>query len=134
MFISSTGHKFHIVDPSPWPFLISLGAGIQLPIGAVMYMHGEIDGFSIILLGILMSLWWYDIIIEGTYQNMHTTVVQKGLRLGFLLFIVSEVMFFASFFWAFFHSALAPTIEIMSIWVPSRLQLFLFKPYKIPLL
>jgi cytochrome c oxidase subunit 3 len=27
-------------------------------------------------------------------------------------------MFFVAFFWAFFHSSLAPTIEIGSIWPP----------------
>ncbi|KAG6549541.1 hypothetical protein Mapa_008922 [Marchantia paleacea] len=33
-----------------------------------------------------------------------------------ILFIVSEVMFFLAFFWAFFHSSLAPTVEIGAIW------------------
>jgi cytochrome c oxidase subunit 3 len=32
-----------------------------------------------------------------------------------ILFIVSEVMFFFAFFWAFFHSALAPVVEIGAI-------------------
>jgi len=39
-------------------------------------------------------------------------VVKKGLKLGFLLFIVSEIMLFFGFFWAFFHSALCPSIEL----------------------
>ena len=39
-----------------------------------------------------------------------------------VLFIVSEVMFFFGFFWAFFHSALAPVPEIGSVWPPLGIQ------------
>ena len=35
-----------------------------------------------------------------------------------ILFIVSEVMFFFGFFWAFFHSSLSPVPEIGSLWPP----------------
>jgi heme/copper-type cytochrome/quinol oxidase subunit 3 len=49
-------------------------------------------------------------------EGQHTNIVQLGLRYGMLLFIVSEIMFFFAFFWAFFAAALAPVIEIGSIW------------------
>jgi|TARA_Y100000992_G_scaffold56696_1_gene34379 cytochrome c oxidase subunit 3 len=32
-----------------------------------------------------------------------------------ILFIVSEIMFFVAFFWAFFAASLSPTIEIGNI-------------------
>src|SRR4051812_21435097 len=101
-------HAFHLVTPSPWPFLVSLGAGLLIPVGAALYMHGEAGGGYFLLLGfavwlLLAFLWWLDVIVEGTFQGMHTVPVQQGLRFGFVLFIVSEVMFFFSFFWAFFH-------------------------------
>jgi len=35
-----------------------------------------------------------DIITEGTYQGQHTKQVQKGLIIGFVLFIVSEIFAF----------------------------------------
>lgn len=34
------------------------------------------------------------------------------------MFIISEVIFFFSFFWAFFHRRLAPTVELGSCWPP----------------
>jgi cytochrome c oxidase subunit 3 len=37
--------------------------------------------------------------------------VQLGLRYGFILFIISEVMFFAAWFWSFFKHALYPMNE-----------------------
>jgi cytochrome c oxidase subunit 3 len=42
----------------------------------------------------------------------HTHKLEVRLRVGMLLFILSEVFFFISFFWAFYDSALAPTIEV----------------------
>lgn len=57
---------------------------------------------------------------EAVYEGAHTQRVQIGLKLGMVLFIVSEIMFFFAFFWAYFHSSLAPGIEIGSIWPPCR--------------
>jgi len=48
----------------------------------------------------------------------HTSVVQRGITLGFILFVVSEVLFFFSIFWAFFHSALSPAVELGAVWPP----------------
>jgi len=51
-------------------------------------------------------------VTESTFEGHHTMKVQGGIRLGMALFIVSEIMFFFSFFWAFFHCSLAPAIGI----------------------
>jgi len=59
-------------------------------------------------------------------------VVQKGLKMGMVLFIVSEVLFFFAFFWAFFHSSLAPAVQIGSVWPPVGISVF--DPWGIPLL
>ena len=61
-----------------------------------------------------MLLWFRDVSSEGTHIGNHTAKVQNGLNIGFALFVVSEVFFFLSVFWAYFHSALAPTIELGS--------------------
>lgn len=49
---------------------------------------------------------------EGTYLGNHTMAVQKGLNFGVILFIVSEACFFLAIFFAFYHSALTPNIEL----------------------
>jgi len=119
-------HPFHLVDPSPWPLVSSIGA-LTSTIGGVMFFHGYNGGESVLIIGILtlvysMIVWWRDIVRESTFQGCHTKTVQKGLRLGMILFIVSEIMFFFAFFWAFFHSSLSPTIEIGTIWPPKGIQ------------
>lgn len=49
-----------------------------------------------------------------------------------ILFIVSEIIFFFSFFWAFFHSSLAPNIEIGGVWPPEGVEAL--NPFQVPLL
>ena len=98
-----TTHQFHLVDPSPWPLMASIG-GLCLTGGAVTYMHKMIGGWSLFLNGFLLILlcmfvWWRDVVREATYEEQHTVAVQRGLRLGMILFIVSEIMFFFAFFW-----------------------------------
>lgn len=128
-------HDFHLVDPSPWPIITATGV-LSMLTGAVLYMHSYILGNILLPLGLIfvlasMGIWWRDVIREATFEGRHTKVVQKGLRLGMLLFIVSEVMFFFGFFWAFFHSALAPTIELGAIWPPKGIHPF--DPWDVPL-
>ena len=129
-------HPYHIVDTSPWPFLISFGL-LFFTFGLAMFFHGYngsnlllITGFSIIIL--TMFTWFRDIIREAVYEGKHTKQVQIGLRNGMLLFIFSELLFFISFFWAFFHSSLSPTPEIGSLWPPIGIQPI--NPWNVPLL
>lgn len=134
--IESQRHSFHLVDPSPWPISGSLGA-LATTVGGVMYMHSFQGGATLLSLGIIfilytMFVWWRDVIRESTLEGHHTKVVQLGLRYGFILFIVSEVMFFFAFFWAFFHSSLAPTVEIGGIWPPKGIGVL--DPWEIPFL
>ena len=129
-------HPFHLVDPSPWPIFGSLSAFVVTS-GGVMYMHAYTGGGYMLSLGLTMLLytmyvWWRDIVRESTYEGYHTQTVQIGLRWGMILFIVSEVMFFLAFFWAFFHSSLAPTIELGAVWPPKGIEVL--NPWEIPFL
>lgn len=62
----------------------------------------------------------------------HSLNVRLGLKFGFVLFIISEIMFFFSFFWAYFHSSLAPVIQIGSVWPSSGLTVI--DPWGVPFL
>jgi heme/copper-type cytochrome/quinol oxidase subunit 3 len=135
-------HDFHLVNPSPWPALGALAAFITA-FGLVLFMHqemlggiGEIFGIATIFPGILliaatMVFWWRDVIKEATYEGHHTPVVQLGLRYGMFLFIASEVMFFAAFFWAFFDSSLWPRVS-PAVWPPEGVETF--NPWGLPLI
>nr|YP_010546434.1 cytochrome c oxidase subunit III [Miridiba trichophora]UYI30130.1 cytochrome c oxidase subunit III [Miridiba trichophora] len=131
---SHKNHPYHLVDVSPWPILGALSAMITM-IGLIKWFHFYNN--NLFLLGtvttmLIMYQWWRDISREGTFLGLHTYPVTMGLRWGMILFITSEVFFFISFFWAFFHSSLTPTIELGMLWPPKGITPF--NPLQIPLL
>jgi hypothetical protein len=102
-------HDYHILPPSIWPFIGRSAAFVML-FGAVLWMHGSGPWLFLIgLVGVLyvMFAWWADVVKESQAGD-HTPVVRIGLRYGFILFIMSEVMFFAAWFWSFFKHAMYP--------------------------
>nr|AGY61312.1 cytochrome c oxidase subunit III [Halocaridina rubra] len=129
-----SSHTYHLVDMSPWPLTGSISA-MMLTTGLVKWFHQL--NIDLLLLGFLATLltmvqWWRDTTREGTYQGLHTKRVMTGLKWGMILFITSEVLFFFSFFWAFFHSSLSPAVEIGASWPPTGIQAF--NPFQVPLL
>lgn len=129
-------HPFHLVSPSPWPLFTSVSLFI-LTTATVLFMHGfqsfeYLVPVAVINVAYVMGLWFRDVISEGTYLGNHTNAVQKGLNLGVGLFIISEVFFFLAIFWAFFHSAISPSVELGAQWPPLGIQGV--NPFELPLL
>ena len=129
-------HPFHLVSPSPWPLATSFSLWI-LAFSTALSMHNFANGHYLVYLGFItlvssMTLWFRDIISESTLLGDHTLAVQKGLNLGVILFIVSEALFFMAIFWAYFHSALAPTVELGAQWPPLGIEPV--NPFELPLL
>lgn len=132
--MNKQNHPYHLVEISPWPLIGAL-ATILILVGLVKLFQQR--SIIIITIGAIMTImiiiqWWRDVIREGTYQGLHTNMVVKGLRWGIILFIISEVFFFISFFWAFFHRRLSPTVQIGSNWPP--IGIYPFNPIQVPLL
>ena len=102
-------HDYHILEPSIFPFIGAVAAFVML-FGAVLWLHN--GGPWVFLMGFTAVLytmwgWWADTIKENGAGD-HTPVVRIGLRYGFIMFIMSEVMFFAAWFWSFFKAAMYP--------------------------
>ena len=129
-------HPFHLVSPSPWPLNTSFSL-LVITFSAVLFFQAFAKSIYLLLLALIaviysMSLWFRDVISEGTYLGNHTLAVQRGLNMGVGLFIVSEALFFLAIFWAFFHSALSPTIELGAKWPPMGIEAI--NPFELPLL
>ncbi|HWW26185.1 cytochrome c oxidase subunit 3 [Caulobacter rhizosphaerae] len=107
-------HDYHILPPSPWPFVGSASATL-MAIGLIAWIKGGVFGiekgqwwlFATGFAGVLYTMfgWWRDVVKEANAGD-HTPVVSIGLRYGMVLFIASEVMFFVAWFWIFFEMAL----------------------------
>ena len=88
-------HPYHILNPSPWPFVASMCAFV-MAIAGIWYMRGgPLAGFLVCLGAVTVCaiMWWRDVIKESGNGVDHTEEVAHGLRMGMLLFIASEVMF-----------------------------------------
>ena len=115
-------HTFHILETSPWPFLASLSV-LSLMMGTFFSLIGLLKASTLVYSSLVFLLltvhgWFSDIMNEGLYNGFHTLKVKRSLRLGMILFIISEVMLFFSFFWAFFYASLAPTTAIGCVYPP----------------
>lgn len=129
-------HWYHIVTQSLWPITGSVGA-LFLTFGSALFFHFFLFSSILLFSGITlilttMFIWWRDVVREATWTGSHPQVIQTGLRVGIILFIITEVMFFFAFFWSFFHSSLAPVPALGSIWPPCGIVPF--DPKGIPLL
>jgi cytochrome c oxidase subunit 3 len=157
---SDVKHDYHLVDPSPWPFVGSVSLFV-LAVGAVIFMRGFVPAEAgtaailgkgspwIMLAGFAgvaytMFAWWGDVIKESR-RGDHTPVVDLHLRYGMILFIASEVMFFVAWFWMFFELAIfhqvradwyvpiwdEATAKAWSGWPPPHVETF--DPFHLPL-
>jgi len=129
-------HLYHILERSPWPLAVSLSVFLLVS-GVVSFMHRVEYGALLLLIGLFslfysMYVWWRDIVREATYRGDHTIIVQRGLKIGFILFTGSEVMFFLGFFWAYFASSLSPSIFLGAVWPP--INIHPLNPWGVPVL
>jgi cytochrome c oxidase subunit III len=145
---ATKNHDYHLVDPSPWPFIASISAFI-MAIGAVMTMKSlSLLGLKLgpLLLGAgligvlyVMYAWWSDVVKEAD-QGDHTRVVQMHHRYGMIMFIASEIMFFVAWFWAYFDASIysneaiqyARVEKLGGVWPPKGIEVF--NPWHLPLL
>lgn len=128
-------HPFHIVTPRPWPLISSiLALLLTSQMRSTLRNKPKSTNTQLIVILTLMasSIWWKDIIKEAKKEGNHQRSVIKGLKIGILLFIASEVIFFLRFFWTYFHEGMSPRIEIGQIWPPSMVKRF--NPINVPLL
>lgn len=118
----SQKHAFHLVDSSPWPILLAFSL-FSFLVGVTMYLHRYAFGSFLFFFGLVcvcgvLFFWWLDVVREATFGGFHTSSVRSGIKVAMLVFIVSEIMFFVGFFWAFFHSSLSPDFHIGAVWPP----------------
>ena len=88
------------MSPSPVLGQLLVQAALATALGLVWFMHTGpwLLGIGGILVLWTMIGWWRQVILEANDRTSHTSPVKVGLRIGMLLFIASEVMFFFAFF------------------------------------
>ena len=129
-------HDYHLIPPSPWPFLAGCAA-LTWGLGMVTFFAGLVDrtgespmaeflfargldtiqgregsggGWIILVIGCLFAAYvmfgWWRDVLREAEAGDHTPVVEIGLRYGMIMFIMQEAMFFVGWFWMFFEAGL----------------------------
>lgn len=125
---------YFILNISPWPILIAINIFniIISNIILINFKFNIISPINIILIILISLIWWRDIIRERTFQGNHNFYIINLIKFRIILFIISEIFLFISFFWNFLHNSLAPSIELGLNWPPKNINFF--NPILIPLL
>lgn len=134
------GHPFHLVNPSILPIALSFVffTFIQNILSSFTLEFWYTKFFCILghttLMTLLFSviITWILEIYSEEQGGCHTLEVQKGFQYAVLLFILSELMLFVSFFWAYFHFSLNSNSFTGGSYTPNGLVPFYW--FRIPLL
>ena len=129
-------HPYHLVEPSVWPLTGAMSA-ILIATGIIFVAH--FNDYWFLIAGFIgavstMFVWWRDVVRESRTPGLHKLVTQIGLRYGMALFISSEVMFFVSFFWAYFNFFFFPAHQgymHQAVWPPAHITTI--DPFAVPL-
>jgi cytochrome c oxidase subunit 3 len=129
-------HPYHMVEPSIWPLFGAVSA-ILIATGIIFVAHYDdywFLGFGFVGAVSTMVVWWRDVVRESRTPGLHKLVTQIGMRYGMALFITSEVMFFVSFFWAYFNFFFFPShmgYAFAAVWPPQHITTI--DPFAVPL-
>ncbi len=125
---------YFIVKNSPWPIIISFNL-INLLVRIIIWINNK----SVLIIFLIFVnlcatkiVWNRDIVRESTFIGNHTLIVTNIFKFRIIIFILSELFFFISFFWTFFHRSISPSVEINITWPPKIIKVFNYS--EIPLL
>lgn len=125
---------YFLLNLRPWPILISLNT-FNIIISNIILINFKFNILiilNLLIIIIISIIWWRDIIRERTFQGNHNFYIINLIKLRIILFIISEIFLFISFFWNFLHNSLAPSIELGLNWPPKNIKFF--NPLLIPIL
>lgn len=127
---------FHNVSLRSWPFLVSVVLVcmlIRFVGGFHSFLTFSVALTFIFLLIVIVWRWWADVSEESS-SGFHKKFIINKFYVGMVLMIISEIFFFASFFWAFFHKCWFPGKEVGGVWPPNKIKEIAVDTFSIPFL
>ena len=99
-------HYFNDIPYTRWPFYIC-GFTFLMMFYLVLFLNkyehtGTLLIISLVLLIYNVFGWFFDMLKESMVFGRYNRKVRKTLVAGFILFLVSEILLFAGFFWTYF--------------------------------
>ncbi|TSA50214.1 MAG: cytochrome c oxidase subunit 3 [Nitrosomonadales bacterium] len=102
---AQTHDHYYVPNPSPYPVILSAGL-LSLASGFIFNINHYAAGKWLMLVGFLLILTvlfgWFGKVISESEGGQYKTWEDRSFRIGMIVFIASEVAFFAAFFGALF--------------------------------
>lgn len=113
---------------SPWPLVSSFNAFRLLFSFLIFLKYSDFSMAEYNVINIIVGsfVWWVAYRAEFNLEGKESLTIENGLKYSIILFISSEVFFFFSFFWSYFHYYRSPIMEIGLCWPPYAVQSFDF--------
>lgn len=121
-------HYFFLLPQNPWPLLSRLNSFRLLFSLLIFIKFFNFNVFFFSLVGLIFScfFWWLTYSGEFNLEGKNRIILELGLKFSIILFISSEIFFFFSFFWSYFHFFLSPLLETGMKWPPYGINMFDF--------
>lgn len=119
-------HHFFLLANSPWP-LVSRISAFNLLFSLLIFLKYSNPFrflFCIIRISLVSSAWWNNYTLEFRIKGFSSFLLEIGIKFAIILFISSEIFFFFSFFWSYFHFNLSPTMQTGLNWPPLLVEAF----------
>lgn len=121
-------HHFFPLQVRPWPLVLSLSS-FNLIASLLLFFKYQ-DSILLVVNVILLSscsfYWWNSYRGEFNLEGKSSNILENGVKIRIILFISSEIFFFFSFFWSYFHYLLSPRLEVGLRWPPVLVEIFDF--------
>lgn len=118
-------HYFFILSPRRWSVLRSL-ISFNIFFSIIIFFKFKLFNifiFTLIFIFLTSIIWWLSYRKEFNIGK-NSSYLEEGVKFSIILFISSEIFFFFSFFWSYFHLFLSPNIETGLNWPPTGVQSF----------
>lgn len=100
--------------------------------GSKIISNSLFIGVLIVLFFCSLFFWLHQTSQERNFFGLHSFESKITFKLGIIIFIVSEVCFFFSFFWAYFHRSLRMDLNTGLNWPSTGIDIV--NPFSIPLI
>lgn len=121
-------HHFFMLELRPWPFILRASSFNLITSLLIFFKYSDLRVFFInfFLVRICSFFWWNSYRGEFNLEGKSSLILENGVKLRIILFISSEIFFFFSFFWSYFHYFLSPSLEVGMKWPPIDVEMFDF--------
>lgn len=112
--ILNKSHYYIYLQMSPWPLVSRFFAMNFFFSLYLLFFYNRLIVLLSSMIGLIICSyqWWRDFRFEYSLGGFNSNSLDFSMKYSMVLFISSEVFFFLSFFWSYFHFLFSDSIDL----------------------